>query len=48
MTQYNTLNVKLSNSELSKKISGIKNCTKVSTNFVGNSNNVDNFFKNYF
>ena len=29
MTQYNTLNVKLSNSQLNKLKSGIKNSTKV-------------------
>ena len=29
MTQYNTLNVKLSNSEISKLKSGIKNGTEV-------------------
>ena len=29
MTQYNTLNVKLSNSQLNKSISGIKNSNEV-------------------
>ena len=42
MTQYNTLNVKLSNSELNKLKSGIKNGTevtlKISSNVVGDSN----------
>ena len=47
MTQYNTLNVKLSNSQLNKLKSGIKNCTLVtlnlSSNVVGDSNNKINF-----
>ena len=42
MTQYNTLNVKLSNSELNKLKSGIKNGTevalKMSSNVVDDSN----------
>ena len=42
MTQYNTLNVKLSNSQLNKLTSGIKNGTEVtlnlSSNVIGNSN----------
>ena len=29
MTQYNTLNIKLSNLQLNKLESGIKNCTEV-------------------
>ena len=33
MTQYNTLNVKLSNSQLNKLKSGIKNGTEVTFNF---------------
>ena len=34
MTQYNTLNVKLSNSQLNKLTSGVKTCTDVtSSNF---------------
>ena len=41
MTKYNSLNVKLSNSQLNKIKSGIKNATKVvlrlSSNMVGNS-----------
>ena len=42
MTQYNTLNVKLSYSELKKLKSGIKNVTEVtlnlSSNVIGESN----------
>ena len=47
MTQYNTLNVKLSNSQLNKLKSGIKNGTevtwKISSNMVGDSNADNNF-----
>ena len=47
MTQYNSLNVKLSNSQLSKLKSSIKNGTDVvlrkSSNMVGNSNDNTNF-----
>ena len=47
MTQYNTLNVKLSNSQLNKLKSGIKYNTKVtlkiSSNVVGDSNDENNF-----
>ena len=47
MTQYNTLNVKLSNSKLNKLKSGMKNSTevtlKLSSNVVGDSNNENNF-----
>ena len=47
MTQYNTLNVKLSNSQLNKLKSAIKNGTEVtlilSTNVVGDSNDQNNF-----
>ena len=43
MTQYNTLNVKLSNLQLNKLKSGIINGTevtlKISFNVVGDSNN---------
>ena len=43
MTQYNTLNIKLSNSQLNKLKSGIKNGTevtlKISPNVVGDCNN---------
>ena len=46
MTQYNSLNVKLSNSEL-KNLSAIKNETEVvlrlSSNMVGNSDDETNF-----
>ena len=47
MTQYNTLNVKLSNSQLNKLKLGIKNGTevtlKISLNVVGDSNDESNF-----
>ena len=47
MTQHNTLNVKLSNSQLNKLKSVIKNGTKVtlnlSSNIVGDSNDENNF-----
>ena len=47
MTQYNTLNVKLSNSQLNKLKSAIKNGTKVTlkilSNLIGNSNDETNF-----
>ena len=47
MTQYNTLNVKLSNSQLNKLKSGIKNGTEVtlevSLNVIGESKNENNF-----
>ena len=47
MTQYNSLNVKLSNSQLSKLKSAIKNENEVvlrlSSNMVGNSNDNTNF-----
>ena len=47
MTQYNTLNVKLSNSQLNKLKSGIKNGTEVTlkilSNVVGDSNDESNF-----
>ena len=47
MTQYNTLNVKLSNSELNKLESGMKNGTevtlKISSNVAGDSNDENNF-----
>ena len=42
MTQYNTLNVKLSNSKVNKLMSAIKSKTqvvlKLSSNMIGNSN----------
>ena len=47
MTQYNILNVKLSNSQLNKLKSGIKNGTeitfKLSSNVIGDSNDKTNF-----
>ena len=47
MTQYNSLNVKLSNSQLSKLKSAIKNendvVLRLSSNIVGNSNDNTNF-----
>ena len=47
MTQYYTLNVELSNSQLNKLKSAIKNGTEVtlnlSSNIVGDSNNENNF-----
>ena len=47
MTQYNSLNVKLSNAQLSKLKSSIKNETdvvlRISSNLVGNSNDNTNF-----
>ena len=47
MSQYNTLNVKLSNSQINKLKLGIKNGTevtlKISSNVVGDSNDKNNF-----
>ena len=47
MTKYNSLNVKLSNSQLNKSKSGIKNKSEVvlrlSPNMIGNSNDETNF-----
>ena len=47
MTQYNILNVKLSNSQLDELKSGIENgidaTLKLSTNVIGDSNNKNNF-----
>ena len=47
MTQYNSLNVKLSNSQLNELKSAIKNKTDVvlrlSSNMIGNSNDKTNF-----
>ena len=56
MTQYNSLNVKLSNSQLNKLKSAIKNETEVvlrlSSNMIGNSDtkisDTDIFLKNYY
>ena len=48
MTQYNILNIKLSNSQLNKLKSGIKNCTevtlKLSWNVVGDSYDKNKLF----
>ena len=47
MTQYNSLNVELSNSQLNKLKSAIKNETEVvlrsSSNMIGNSDDKPNF-----
>ena len=47
MTQYKTLNVKLSNSQVNKLKSTIKNCTEVTfnlpSNIFGYSNDENNF-----
>ena len=47
MTQYNSLNVKLSNSQLNKIKSAIKNETeealRLSSNLIGNPNDESNF-----
>ena len=47
MTQYNSLNVKLSNSQLNKLKSSIKNETyvvsRISSSMVGSSNDNTNF-----
>ena len=47
MSQYNTLNVKLSNSQLNKLKSGIKNGTevtmKISSSVTGDSNDENDF-----
>ena len=51
MTQYNSLKVKLSNSQLSKLKSSIKNETdvvlRISSNMVGNSKIILIFLMNY-
>ena len=51
MTPYNTLNIKLSNSQLNKLKKGIKNGTKVtlklSSDVVGDSNDETNFPLNF-
>ena len=51
MTQYNSLNVKLSNSQLNKLKSLIKNETdivlRISSNMFSNSNDNTNFLMNY-
>ena len=43
MSQYNNLNVKLSNSQLNKLKSAIKNEKEVVSNMVGNSDDETNF-----
>ena len=52
MTQYNALNIKLSNSQPDKLKSGLKNGTEVtlnhSSNLIGNSNHETNFHINYY
>ena len=52
MTQYNTFNVKLSNSQLNKLKSGIENGTevtlKVLSNVVSDFNDENNFPHNFF
>ena len=52
MTQYNSLNVKLSNSQLNKLKSAIKNETnvalRISSNTVDNSNDNTNFPHKFF
>ena len=52
MTQYNSLNVKLSNSRLNKLKSSIKNETdvvlRISSNMVSNSNDNTNFPRELF
>ena len=53
MTQYNSLNVKLSNSQLNKLKSATKNETDVvlrlSSNMIGNSgDNTNEFLMNYY
>ena len=52
MNQYNTLNVTLSNSELNKLKSRIKDRTevtlKISLNVVGDSNDENNSQHNYY
>ena len=51
MTQCNTLNIKLSNSQLNKLKFGIKNCTEVTfkiySNVFGDSNYKNNFLHNF-
>ena len=52
MTQYNTLNVNLSNSQLNKLKSGIKNGTEVTlnllSNVIGGFKDETNFPTNYY
>ena len=48
MTQYNNVNIKLSNSQLNKSESAIKNSTwvtlKLSSNIIGDSNDEPNYY----
>ena len=50
MTQYNTVNVKLSNSQLNKSKSALKSDAEVTlnlaSNLIGNSNDETNFSHN--
>ena len=52
MTQYNKINIKLSNSQLNKLKSAIKNETEViiriAPNMIGNSNDETNFMHEYY
>ena len=52
MAQYNSLNLKLSNSQLNKLKSTIKNekevVLRLSSNMIGNSNDEANFHMNYY
>ena len=52
MAQYNSLNLKLSNSQLNKLKSIIKNekevVLRLSSNMIGNSNDEANFHMNYY
>ena len=52
MTQYSSINTKLSNSQLSKLKSAIKNETdiilRLSPNMIGESNHKTNFPQNYY
>ena len=52
MIQYNSLNVKLSNSELNKLKSAMENESEVvlrlSPNMIGNSDDETNFLINYY
>ena len=51
MTHYKTLNVKLSNLQLNKLKSGIRNNTevtlKISSNVIGDSNDENNFLHKF-
>ena len=51
MTKYNTLSIKLSNLQLNKLKSGIKNnaevTLKISSNVIGDSNDENNFLHTF-